>query len=187
MQEFSIVARSHADELDGVSLSVLLGNSRGFLINRLLHLWGEFCRGVVVASSLGGYSTLSGQRLRNAPQIGSLSDILRVIKEPRISGPGLKWEDPSWTVRKISRIRPANLQQINLGVAGAPYDEFRRVRNYVIHNNYHTRSQFDILSSKYSMIGVDVDDLLLSRLPGGATVFEAWVTDFQTAAMTTVT
>lgn len=172
--------------LGNVPVSTLLPYSRGYLVNRLFHLWGEFCRHVVTASALGGYKTLNGNKLTGAQGISNISDILAIIKEASLSGPGLRWGEPAWTVRKANKIQPVNLQQITLGISAVPYDEFRRVRNFIIHSNPHTRSEFDMLATRYSLFGASADDLLLHRLPGGATVMEGWVRDFQIAALDVV-
>ena len=172
--------------VNNVSVSTLLPYSRGFLVNRFFHLWGEFCRHVVTASALGGYTTLHGMHLTGAQGIANVFDILSTIKMTSISGPGLRWGDPSWTVQKANKIQPANLQQITLGVSAVPYDDLRRVRNFIIHSNPHTRSEFNSVALRYSLIGVTADGLLLHKLPGGATVMEGWVRDFQLAALETV-
>lgn len=186
LRDFLMVSPSPVVGVDSLQTDRLLGYSRGFLVNRLLHLWGEFCRGVVMASALGGYRTLSGVLLANAPQIASLPDILTAIGRSSMTGPGLRWGDPVWTAQKVRTIQPANVHQITLGIGTAPYTNFAKVRNFVVHSNPHTRSQFDSVAFAYSLIGVSADDLLLHRLPGGGTVMESWVRDFQYAALNAV-
>ena len=186
LREFSLPPPTPPVDLDGVPMDKILRHSRGFLVNRLSHLWGEFCRHVIVASALGGYRTVNGVLLGSAPQIGSVSDILTVMGVNSMTGPGLNWGDPTWTARRVSRIRPANRNQITLGIGSAPFDEFRCVRNFVIHSNPHTRSQFDSIAATYSLVHALPEDLLLHRLPGGATVMENWVKKFQMAALEVV-
>ena len=186
LRDFSLAPTTSLKELEGVPLEVVLKHSRSFLVNRLLHLWGEFCRHLIVASALGGYQTLSGVTLRRAPQIRSVSDILTTIQKPSIAGPGLRWDDPKWTVKTLTRIQPCNIHQITLGVGAVPYEEFCKVRNFVIHSNSYTRLGFDTVAVTYSLIGASVDDFLLHRLPGGGTVMEGWVRDFQDAALDAV-
>ena len=186
LRDFLRTPPSPAVRLGGLAVDTLLSYSRGFLVNRFFHLWSEFCRHVIVVSALGGCRTLSGVNLSNARGIESVSDILNASNSHSIAGPGLRWGDPVWTVRKATRIQPANLQQIKLGVSAVPYDDVRRVRNFIIHRNPHTRSQFDEVAVKYSLIGVSADALLLHRLAGGATVMEAWIRDFQLAALDAV-
>ena len=172
--------------LNGMTTDRLFGYSRGFLVNRLFHLWGEFCRGLVVASALGGYKRLNGVLVGRAPNISRPSDIPQVIKEKSVAGPGLRWEDPTWTARKVNQLQLNNGRQILLGIGAAPYDDLRRVRNFVVHPNPHTRSEFEVVAVTYSLFGVDSDDLLLHRLPGGGTVMEGWVRDLQSAALDAV-
>ena len=160
----------------------LIAYSRGFLVNRLFHLWGEFCRSLVVASALGGYLTLGGHVVASAPNIRRRSDIPGAIRERAIVGPGTRWEDPRWTSTRVDRLQLANQQQVKLGIASAPYDDLRRVRHFVIHANRHTRANFDVIARRYALFGVAPHDLLLHRLPGGGTVLEGWVRDFQDAA-----
>lgn len=186
LRHFSITPLSPVTINEEVSFETLIRYSRGFLVNRLFHLWGEFCRHVVVASALGGYRTLGGVLLSGAPQIGNLDDILRMFNERSITGPRLRWGDPRWTVNNAKKIQPANLNQITLGIGAAPYDDFRRVRNFMVHSNPYTRSEFEMVAISYSLFGANAEDLLLHRLPGGGTVMESWVLDFQAAALNAV-
>ena len=185
LRDFLMVSPSPVVGVDSLQTDRLLGYSRGFLVNRLLHLWGEFCRGVVMASALGGYRTLSGVLLANAPQIASLPDILTAIGRSSMTGPGLRWGDPVWTAQKVWTIQPANVHQITLGIGTAPYTNFAKVRNFVVGQSaYAFAVRFCCL--RVLLIGVSADDLLLHRLPGGGTVMESWVRDFQYAALNAV-
>ena len=186
LRDFSLAPPTPYVEFDGVSMARVLSHSRGFLVNRLSHLWGEFCRHVVVASALGGYRTLNGVLLTSAPQIGGVPDILTAIGATSMTGPGLNWGYPTWTVKRVSTIQPANRNHITLGIGSAPFEEFRCVRNFVIHSNPHTRSEFDAVAATYSLVGVLPDDLLRHRLPGGGTVMESWIRKFQMAALEVV-
>ena len=172
--------------VDGMPIEIALKNSRLFLVNRMLHLWGEFCRQVVVASAIGGYKTYGGKTLNSAPNIKRSSDVLRVMQTTSITGPRINWHDPRWTLQKASAIQPDNLNEITLGIGAAPYDHFRRVRNFVIHSNAHTRAEFNTVALGFSLLGVSADELLTWRLPGGGTVMESWVRDFQNAALNVV-
>ena len=172
--------------LNGMATDRLFGYSRGFLVNRLFHLWGEFVRGLVVASALGGCIRLNGVIVGSAPNISHQSDIPQIIKEKSVAGPGLRWEDPNWTAGKVRRLQLSNAQQILLGIGAAPYDDLRRVRNFVVHPNPHTRLEFEAVAFRYSLFGVDSVDLLLHRLPGGGTVLEGWILDLQSAALEAV-
>lgn len=126
--------------------------------------------------------TLGGQVVSRAPNVRHRSDIPGAIKARAIVGPGLRWEDPNWTSKRIDRLQLANQQQIKLGIASAPYDDLRRVRHFVVHANRHTRAEFDVIARRYALFGVGPHELLLHKLPGGATVLEGLVRDFQNAA-----
>lgn len=186
LRNFLVVSPAPLVELSGASADVLLKHSRGYLVNRLFHLWSEYCRHVIVASALGGYTTVSGSFLVRAPQIQNISDILTTARLPSIAGPGVRWGDPKWTSDKLRMINPVNRQQIMLGVGAAPYEDFRRVRNFVIHSNPHTRPLFDSVALSYSLIGIEADDLLLHRLAGGGSIMEMWIKGFQIAALNAV-
>ena len=173
LRDFLIGPPSPPVRLGGLPFHTLLMYSRGYLVNRFFHLWGEFCRHVVTTSALGGCTTMDGMFLNSARGISCVSDILNAINANSISGPSLRWGDPTWTVRRASRIQPANIQQISLGVGAVPYDEVRRVRNFIMHSNPHTRAEFDRVAIRYSLPGISADALLLHRLPGGFTLMES--------------
>lgn len=164
----------------------LLLYSQGFLVNRLFHLWGELCRSLVEASAIGGYSTLGGHAITRAPNIKYKSDIPKLINVRSLAGPGLKWEDPAWTSKRIDTLQLANGQQLKLGIAAAPYEDFRRVRNFIIHTNPHTRGQFENVANRFLLFGVEPEVLLQYRVRGGGTLMETWVRQFQIAALNAV-
>ena len=172
--------------IDSTSVEGLITYSRLFLMNRLFHLWGELCRSLVEASALGRCSTLSGFVINRAPNIKYKSDITKVIGMSSLVGPGLRWEDPAWTSKKIDALQLMNGQQLKLGIASAPYQDFRRVRNFIIHSNSHTRRQFETVANRYLLFGAEPEVLLLHKLPGGRTIIETWVDEFQVAALSAV-
>ena len=186
LDDFLILPSCSIHELEARCGGRVLRHSRGFLVNRFFHLWGEYCRHATVVSALGGCKTIGGNLLNSAPMVRNISDILGVIGEASITGPGMRWGDPRWTTRKVNRIQPTNLQQIKLGISAPPYDDLRRIRNFVIHSNPHTHSEFDTVAIAYSLMGASVDDLLLHTLPGGGTVMESLIRQFQYAAIDVV-
>lgn len=163
-------------------VETLIANSRRFLVNRLFHLWGEFCKSLVIASAVGGYVTYYGQTIARAPNISNKSDIAKVIKRKSLDGPGLRWEDPAWTHHRIDELRLSNRNQLKLGIASAPYNDLRVVRHFIVHSNAHTRRDFEGLANKYSLFGAEPEDLLLRRIQGGGTILEVWIREFQIAA-----
>ena len=186
LDEFLIVPQASPATVDANEFAKLIENNRRFLVNRLFHLWGEFCMSLVVASAIGGYRTLKGVLISNAPGIRHASDIPSVIKERSIVGPRIRWEDPVWTTGKVSLLQPANQHQITLGIAAVPFEDVRSVRHFVVHPNRHTKNGFESVTRKHSLFRVGPSDLLLHRLPGGSTVLEGWVQEFQIAAHTAV-
>ena len=186
LDEFLVAAPHTPREIGSVSLEVVLRHSRAYLVNRLFHLWSEYCRQVIVASTLGNCQTLNGITLTRPPHIKNIYDILSVIRKKHIAGPGLRWGDPSWTFNNLRKIQPANIQQISLGIGSAPYDDLRHVRNFIIHSNSLTRREFNRVALRYSLFDATPDDLLFYRLPGGGTLMEYWVRVFQFAALDTV-
>ena len=186
LREFS-VSSSHTPTLvEGITIDKMIEYTRRYLVNRLFHLWGEFCRSIVVASAIGGYSTLSGQIVTKAPTIQHRSDIPQAIRSNRIVGPGLRWEDPQWTSVRVDRLQLANAQQVKLGIGAAPFNQFRPVRHFVIHANSHTRAEFEAIANSYLLFDVEPNDLLLHRLSGGGTVLERWIREFQVSAYNAV-
>jgi len=186
-REFLVAPPSPLVTFGETPVRTIISYSRGFLVNRLFHLWGEFCRLVVIQSALGGCRTLSGVTLLNAPNISRLSDIPHIIKQSSTAGPSLNWGEPFWTAKQVNTLMLANRAQIVLGVGSAPFDTFRRVRNFVVHPNPHTREKFDeIVFPGFLVVGAEAEDLLLYRLPGGGTVFEAWGQEFKNAALNVV-
>jgi hypothetical protein len=186
LRDFTVMSPCPNITIGETALDTLIMNSRSSLVNRLFHLWGEFCRSVVVASALGGYTTLGGQVVTRAPNIKRQSDIPWAIGENRIVGIGLRWEDPQWTSVRVDRLQLANAQQVKLGIAAAPFYQFRPVRHFVIHSNAHTRAEFEVIAKSFSLFDVEPDDLLLHRLRGGGTVLERWIREFQVSAYNAV-
>ena len=188
LDEFLIVHPSPPipTKLGPIESTKLIENSRGYLVNRLFHLWGEFCKSLVVASAIGGYRTLKGIHINSAPGIRHVSDIPSAINESSIAGPRTHWEDPKWTTKKVNLLRPANQHQIVFGIASVPIDDFRKVRHFVVHPNSHTKDRFESVTRKHLLFRVGPHDLLSHRLPNGDSVLEGWIKEFQIAARTAV-
>ena len=186
LDEFFVPSPRMSIAVGELTIEKMIEYTRKYLVNRLFHLWGEFCRSVVVASALGGYFTLNGQIVSKAPTIRYRSDIPQAIKSRGIVGPGLRWEDPQWTSVRVDRLQIANAQQVKLGIGAAPFNQFRPVRHFVIHSNSHTRAEFETVANSYLLFDVEPNDLLLHRLSGGGTVLERWIREFQVSARSAV-
>ena len=188
LDEFLIVPTSSSipANLGAIESDKVIENSRRYLVNRLFHLWGEFCMSVVVASAIGGYRTLRGSPINSAPGIKHMADVQRIINVNPIVGPRSHWEYPDWTTGKVTLLKPTNEQQIKLGIASVPMGDFSKVRHFVVHPNSHTRVGFKSVTRKHSLFQDGPSDLLLHRLPGGSTIIGGWIQEFQIAAHTAV-
>ncbi len=151
------------------------------LLNRLLHLWGEYCRHLTLLSALGGSRTLGGSPIAAAPGISTVSDVRNKIR-PRFVGPGTRWEDPHWALNHAVQLQITNINQISLGLGAAPAQEVKTIRNFLIHPNEHTNAEYLNLARTLGQPRLRPWILLRNRLPGGGTILESWITDFQNAA-----
>ena len=163
------------------------GDALIFLAIKLQHVWGEFCRELVVRSTLGNCSTRSGQRV--PPSSGAL----RVRDLPNISrlpfwGRGTYWEDPKFALRQARRLNVVNYQSISLGLTSASsvLDELKTVRNFITHPNRSTAAEYTQLTRTKGLRGLSPEQFLQERTPGGATIFENWTRQLATAAWNAV-
>jgi len=153
------------------------------LVNRLLILWGEYSRNLVIASAYGNATTISGLRLVPAPGVRTLAHIKAALGRNFGAGPGTRWEETVWATQQASQLNPVNQHQIIQGLATAPDQSLKLVRNYLVHPNEFTRrNYYNDLIPKYSRLGLEPHAFLTSRLQGGTTVIESWIADFQIAA-----
>ncbi len=156
-------------------------SGRLFLVIRLLGLWSEFSRQLVVLSALGGLVTTSGTVLAPAPGVSRFSDIASTLKKP-LSGPGANWHWPTYSVGAAQDLKVANYTQISLGLGSANIQPIMAVRNFLAHPGHHSATEYRNFTQSIGLRGYDPDDLVLHKIPGGATLFETWVKDVQNAA-----
>lgn len=161
-----------------------------FLVVRLQHLWGEFCRELVVRSAMGDCVTRTGLRLPPAPGVNHTRDlptITRQFTKQPFAGPRSQWEMPSFAIDQARFLQVANLNQISLGIGSVTIlDHLKRVRNFVVHPNESTASRYYITARNLGFPGLPPIQLLNQRLPGGATIFHTWASDLETAAWNAV-
>ena len=161
-----------------------------FLVVRLQHLWGEFCRELVVRSAMGGCVTRTGYHLMPAPNVKCVRDIPLVIRQSTkrpFSGPGSQWEDPQFAIGLAKSLQVANLNQITLGLSSVTtLDHLKRVRNFVVHPNEITAWKYYQTARILGFPGLPPIQLINQLLPGGATILHAWVSDLETAAWNAV-
>ena len=159
----------------------------GFLVIRLQHLWGEFCRELVVRSALGNCSTRSGQRVPPAPGAIRVRDLPGISRLP-LWGRGTYWEDPNFALRQARRLSVVNYHSIALGLTSASnaLDELKTVRNFVTHPNRSTAARYIQLTRGRGLRGLTPEQFLRQRTPGGATIFESWTGQLVIAAWNAV-
>ena len=153
------------------------------LINRLLVLWGEYSRNLIIASAFGNAITINGSRLVPAPGVTTLAHIRATLGRNFGAGPGTRWEETAWAIQRANQLNPVNQAQISLGLGTAPDESLKLVRNYLVHPNEHTRREYyHNLVPIYSRLRMEPYAFLANRLQGGNSVLESWISDFQIAA-----
>ena len=153
------------------------------LVIRLQLLWGEYCRELVVSSALGDTHTLSGKLLTRVAGVSRATDIVNVATIVSNGRPP-PWHQPGFTVRVAARLDVQNLFEIRQGLSAvSPADDLRAVRDYVVHPNRRTKVRYLTVAQRLGSHTAGPDSLLSTLLPGGATLFEAWVADLQTIAL----
>ena len=165
------------------SHGVILRAARLFFVVRLVSLWSEFCRNLVVTSALGRARTINGTIIPAAPGITSVHDISTRVKAP-LSGPGANWHWPAVSVGAANSLGVANYTQLSLGIGGADIAPVIAVRNFIAHPGALSNAEFKSQAKKMGagISAQDPDDLVTTRIAGGASVFEGWVSDLRTAA-----
>ena len=159
-------------------------DGRAHLVVRLQHLWGEFCKELIVRSAIGGCETRTGQALPRVSNVKRVSDIPKAIGT-QLAGPRAKWEEPSFTIGHASRLHVANYNAISIGLSSislANITNIKCLRNYLVHPNSFTGRQYAQMAGSLGFRGLMPDQLLSQFLPGSVTMFEAWVSDLLSAA-----
>lgn len=162
--------------------TLIFESTSQFAVVRLWHLWSEYCKGLVLRSAIGDCVTLAGSEVSPAPGISTIGDILRVSGKDLL-GRNAQWDDAAWASKVANDLRISNYAQVSVAVGSPPLTLVRRVRNFIVHPNGHTRKLYDLETRSVGAVGVGVDHLLHERTPGGATRFESWVLDFRRAAI----
>ena len=152
------------------------------LINRLLVLWGEYCRNLVIISALGDALTIQGTLLSPSTGVRGFSDIRVKLGVNFGAGPRTKWDEPQWALQCANTLSPTNMNQIGLGLTGVSVDSLKSVRNFLVHPNERTRNIYQNLAQALGYHGIEPKALLNSNLGIGSTVLESWIADFQISA-----
>ena len=158
-----------------------------FLVVRLQHLWGEFCRELVVRSAMGGCFTRTGQNLPAAPGAKHVRDLPGITRLP-FAGRGTYWEEPNFVIRQARRLSVTNHLNIDLGVSSASVylAELKTVRNFVTHPNRETAATYAQLAASRGLTKLPPEHFLRLVSPGGATTFETWTQRLTIAAWNAV-
>ena len=162
-------------------------DGRAYLVIKLQHLWGEFCRELVVRSAIGGCQTRTGQTLPRVPGRKYVSDVTSIVPE-LWSGPRAYWEEPAFVIRHARCLQVANHNQISLGIGSVSNSltNLKCVRNFIVHPNRITRGKYFHMTRSMGFSGFTPDRFLHQYLAGGVTVFDDWISSLTTAAWNAV-
>ena len=161
------------------------GLGEAILTAWLQNKWGEFTEDLLLESVLGMLPTMGNP----APAAGGLKTraaakrILKsagacVIENQRLKGP--VWHAPWFAIEASTLIGLRNLTQLQAALI--PTVTPKRIsdfRNYLVHPNATTRSNYQKLQEKLGMLRVETKDLLHQELKPGLPVFTAWVRELQ--------
>ena len=158
-----------------------------FQMIRIQHLWGEFCRELVVRSAMGGCTTRTGNQLSRVPHVSRVSDLPKVTKLA-FAGRGSNWEEPKFALKQAAILSVSNYLDVNLGIGSAStvLADLKVVRNFLTHPNQATAKIYDQLARENGFRGLSPDQFLQQLTPGGATIFEAWSQNLIVAAWNAV-
>ena len=181
------VGQLPADPLEMRSCKLIHRDGRAYLLVRLQHLWGEFCRELVVRSAVGGHATRTGQTLPRVPGVKCVRDIPNITNNP-LSGPRTYWEDPTFAIDQARVLHVANYNEISLGLGSVSTDlaNLKCARNVIVHPNANTYGKYIQMTRSIGFTRLSPDQFLHQHLPGGVTVFDTWVSVFLTAAWNAV-
>ena len=161
-----------------------------FLVVRLQHLWGEFCRELVVRSAIGGCVTRTGAYVPPAPDANHVRDLPAITgqftKQP-FTGPRSQWEVPSFAIDQARFLRVANYGRISLALSAVSViDYLKPIRNFIVHPNARTSASYNQAARGLGFPGFSPVQLLNQRQPGGATIFGVWISQLEAAAWNAV-
>lgn len=161
-----------------------------FLVLRLQHLWGEFCRELVVRSAIGGCVTRTGAYVSPAPDVNHVRDLPTITKQftkQPFTGPRSQWEVPSFAMDQARFLQVANFNRISLGLSAVNImDYLKPVRNFIVHPNERTSARYAQAARSLNFPGLSPIQLLSQRLPGGVTIFGNWILQLENAAWNAV-
>lgn len=171
----------------GDTFTAIHGHARYFMLIRLQALWGHFCRELILRSAIGGYSTVGGIRLHKGTLAGDWNSIQNIVARRSNRG-NPAWHIPNFSIDIARSIGIQNYRQVSTALGGtSPLNDVLRIRNYLVHPDGTTSSLYEtVLRLRGMPTKTNPVDLLNTRIAGGASVFEAWITDLQLIAVNAV-
>ena len=168
----------------GEDFEKIHNNARFFILIRLQMLWGQFCRELIIRSAFGGYHTISGTVLQKGASVTDWRSVQTVIRSRSRNGHP-PWHMANFSIDIARNLRIDNYGQVSMALGGiSPIDHVINIRNYVVHPDERSRIRYEnTLRSIGIMVKTDPISLLRSRVVGGASLLEQWVSDLQTLAV----
>ena len=154
-----------------------------FLVNQLQMLWGEYCRNLIILSARGNALTVAGKLISPAPGLAGFPQIKAVLGNSFGGGPNTHWDDRDWAIGRSNLLKPVNGNQINIGLGTAPIKDLKVVRNFLIHPNQRTKSDYLKLARYLGYPDLEPNSLLAADWGDGVDVIGSWVNPFQDSAL----
>jgi hypothetical protein len=155
-------------------------NVRSFCIIRLHDAWSRYCRELVVRSAACRPRSQTLGRLPRAAGVNQRGDVLGLVQ--KLYGRPTWWE-PNWgrpgaSIDAAKRVGIQNYAIVSaaLGSTPSPFEDIRRVRNYVTHPGEDTASEFRSVVRLLGVTGRPTpEEFVSTTIPPGISVFESWV------------
>ena len=163
---------------------------REMCIVRLHDNWARYCRELIIVSSYGKPVTETGITVPQAPNIKRRQDViplllsryLRQRYEPH-------WHFPNESLRAARLLGIRNFGAVNSGlsISPSPIDDLTDLRNYLVHKRYETILNVQQIKRNLLLpISLKPDELIISVIPPGVTVFRKWVTELTQLAHSSI-
>lgn len=160
--------------------------NRFYCVIRLQHLWGEFCRELIMRSSIGGVRVIGGTKLTRVQGVRNWKDVERIARCASGGRREIAWHDTERVVGITRRLSPENKSQItdSITVSDSPATEIRATRNYLVHPNADTWRKYNGTARRLGVFNSDPDSLLTAFVfQTDATRFEYWIIRLQEIAL----
>ncbi len=161
--------------------TLLRRHARLQLVVRMLHLWSEFNRQVILRSAMGGVTTASGQWLPRLSARAGVRRNERLFKSLQ-GASGANWDDTEYALRQAKALGVRNYNSLSLGLSAADLSLIRPVRNVIVHPNPLTRRNFSTALELHGLRETSPDSLIQDLQANDMTLFESWVQQLSTSA-----